>query len=69
MSENKKIKKRWILMKKVNIDREILHISWMTWGITMKLSGKMGLIIILILKVTKSQGFTLSIGDVFFEKP
>ena len=69
MSENKKIKKRWKLMKKVNIDREILHISWMTWGITMKLSGKMGLIIILILKVTKSQGFTLSIGDVFFEKP
>ena len=69
MSENKKIKKWWKLMKKVNIDREILHISWMTWGITMKLSGKMGLIIILILKVTKSQGFTLSIGDVFFEKP
>ena len=69
MSENKKIKKRWKLMKKVNIDREILHISWMTWGITMKFSGKMGLIIILILKVTKSQGFTLSIEDVFFEKP
>ena len=32
----------------------------------MKFSGKMCLKI--ILKVTKSQGFTLSVGDTFFEK-
>ena len=33
----------------------------------MKFSGKMRLMI--ILKVTKSQGFTLSLEDTFFEKP
>ena len=33
----------------------------------MKFSGKMCLEI--ILKVTKNQGFTLSLGDIFFEKP
>ena len=33
----------------------------------MKLSGKMCLKI--ILKVTKNQGFTLSVEDTFFEKP
>ena len=43
-------------MKVANIDREILHNFWTTWGISMKLSGKMCLTI--ILKVTKNQGFT-----------
>ena len=33
----------------------------------MKFSGKMCLMI--ILKVTKNQGFTLSLEDTFFEKP
>ena len=33
----------------------------------MKFSGKMCLMI--ILKVTKKQGFTLSLEDTFFEKP
>ena len=54
-------------MKIANIDREILHIFWMTWGISMKFSAKMWLM--KILKVTKNQGFTLSLEDTFFEKP
>ena len=54
-------------MKIANIDREILHNFWTTWGILMKISGKMCLMI--ILKVTKNQGFTLSLEDTFFEKP
>ena len=33
----------------------------------MKFSGKMWLVI--ILKVTQNQGFTLSLGDTFLEKP
>ena len=33
----------------------------------MKFSGKISLMI--ILKVTKNQGFSLSLGDIFFEKP
>ena len=43
-----------------NIDREFLHIFWMTWGTSMKFSGKMWLII--TLKVTKDQGFILCRG-------
>ena len=54
-------------MKIANIDKEILHIFWTTWGISMKFSGKMCLMI--ILKVTKNQGFTLSLEDTVFEKP
>ena len=54
-------------MKVANINREILHIFWTTWGILMKFSGKMWLMI--ILKVTKNHGFTLSLEDKFFEKP
>ena len=54
-------------MKIANIVREILHIFWTTWGISMKFSGKMWIII--ILKVTKNQGFTLSLEDTFFGKP
>ena len=61
------VKKSGKLMKIANIDREILHNFWTTWGISMKFSGKMRLMI--ILKVTKSQGFTLSLEDTFFEKP
>ena len=54
-------------MKIANIDREILHDFWMTWGISMKFLGKMWLMI--ILKVKKNQGFTLSLEDTFFKKP
>ena len=53
-------------MEIANIDREILHIFWRTSGILMKFSRKMWLLI--ILKVTKKQGFTLSLEDKFFEK-
>ena len=55
------------LMKIANIDREILQTFWTTWGISMKFSWKMWLMI--ILKVTKSQGFTLSLENTFLEKP
>ena len=54
-------------MKIANIDREILHNFWKTWGISMKFSRKMCLMI--ILKFTKKQDFTLSLEDRFFEKP
>ena len=54
-------------MNIANIDREILHIFWTTCGISMTFLGKMWLTI--ILKVTKNQGFTLSLEDTFFEKP
>ena len=54
-------------MKIVNIDRESLHVFWTTWGISMRFSGKIWLMI--ILKVTKKQDFTLSLEDIFFEKP
>ena len=47
-------------MKIANIYREILHIFWTIWGIRLKLSGKMWLMI--MLKVTKSQCFTLSLA-------
>ena len=58
---------RWKLMKIANIDREILHNFLTIWGNSMKFSGKMWLMI--ILRVTKNQGFTLSLKDTFFEKP
>ena len=66
-SKFQKLKKnRWKLMKKANIDREGLHIFWTNWEISLKFSGKMWLMI--ILEVTKTQGFTLSLEDtsVFF---
>ena len=53
-------------MKIANIDREFLHIFWATWGISMKFSEKMWIMI--ILKVTKNQGFSLSLEDTFFKK-
>ena len=54
-------------MKIANIDKEILHNFWTTWGISMKFSGKMCLMI--ILKVTKNQGFTLCLEGTIFKKP
>ena len=54
-------------MKIANIDREILHIFWTTWGTSMKFSEKMWLMV--ILKVRKNQPFSLSLEDTFFEKP
>ena len=54
-------------MKIFNIDREILHIFWTTWRISTIFSGKIWHMI--ILKVTKIQGFTLSLEDKFLEKP
>ena len=53
-------------MKIVNIDRGGLQIFWTTWRISMAFSGKMWLMI--IWKVTKNQGFTLSLKDTLFEK-
>ena len=41
------------LTKIVNNEEENLHIFWTSWGISMKFSGKMWLVI--ILKVTKKQ--------------
>ena len=60
-----KIDENW--WKLANFDREFLHILWTTRGNSMKFSGKMYLKI--ILKLTKNQGFTLSLEDKFFEKP
>ena len=53
------------MMKIVNIDGKILHIFWKTWGISKKFSGKMWLMI--ILKVTKNQGFIISLEDTVSE--
>ena len=60
-------KKSEKLMKVVNIDGQNLHIFQTTWGISMKFSGKMWVVI--LLKVTKNQGFTFSVEDTFWEKP
>ena len=35
----------WKSMKIANIDREIFHNFWTTWGVSMKFSGKMWLMI------------------------
>ena len=64
MSKNQKNEGK--LMKIANIDREILHIFWTTWGNSMKFSGKMRFKI--LLKVTKKQGFSLSLEYTIFEK-
>ena len=53
-------------MKIVNIEGEDLHIFWVTWGMSMKFSGKTSLMI--ILKVTKNQGSTLYVEKTFLEK-
>ena len=64
MSRN--LKNRWKLIKIANIDVEILHNFWTTSGISMNFLRKMSLLI--ILKDTKNQGFTLSFEGTFFEK-
>ena len=56
-----------LTMKIANIDRKSLHIFRATWEISMKFSGKMWFVI--ILKVSKRQGFTLSLEDTFWVKP
>ena len=48
------------------IDRERLHIFWMTSGISVKFSGKMWLMI--ISKATKNQSFNLSLEHAFLKK-
>ena len=53
-------------MKIVDIDEENLNIFKTTWGVSMKFSWKKWLMI--ILKATKNQGFTLSLEDTFLEK-
>ena len=58
--QQRNVKKSAKLTKIVNIKEENLHIFWMTWGISMIFSGKIWLMI--ILKVTKMQGFTLSLS-------
>ena len=68
-SATRKFKKSRKSMKIANIDREVLHNFWTTWGISMKFSGKMWLTIILKVTHTKKEGFTLSLEDPFFEKP
>ena len=55
------------LMKIVNIKEENPHILWTVWEISMTLSGKRWLVI--IWKVTKNQGFTISLKTTFSEKP
>ena len=50
----------------VNIEGENLHIFWTTWRISIKFSEKMRLMI--RLKVTKNQGFTLPLENTFLEK-
>ena len=41
------------------------HDFWTTWGISMKFSRKMQLMV--ILKVTKNQGFILPLKDIFWK--
>ena len=49
------------VIKIVYVDGENLHIFWTNWGILIKFSGMMWLMI--ILKITKKQGFILSLED------
>ena len=55
------------MIKIFNIDEGNLHIFRMTQGILMKFAGKMSLEI--VLKVTKIQGFTLSLQNAVLKKP
>ena len=54
-------------MEIANIDKEIIHIFWPTWKMSMKCPERKWLLI--ILKVTKKTGFHLSLEDTIFEKP
>ena len=49
--QEENLKKNEKLIKIANIEEENLHNFWTTWGISVELSGKMWLMI--ILKVTK----------------
>ena len=53
-------------MNIVNSDEEKLHIFRVTWGISMKFSGKLCLMI--IFKVTKKQGRILTLEIQFSKK-
>ena len=57
------VKKSANLMKKINIEGENLHIFRKTSGISMEFPEKMWLMI--LLKGTKKQGFTLSLKNPF----
>ena len=57
---------QWKSMKIATVNREIIHNFWTTWGVSIKFSWKMWIMI--ILKVTKKQGLTLSLEDTFFAK-
>ena len=65
------VKKSEKSTKIVNTEGENLHIFWTNWRISMKVSGRMWLMI--ILKVTKYQGLSLSLSlsgeNTFLEKP
>ena len=58
--------KRWNYLILTERERESLCIAWTTRRVSMNFSGKMWLII--IAKVCKSQGFTLSLEDKFLER-
>ena len=59
--ETRKCQKKKKLVKLVNIEEENIHIFRGTWGILMKFSGKMCLMI--ILKVRENKDFTLSVEN------
>ena len=61
------VKKSEKLMKIVNIKEENLHIFWTNWGISLKFSGK--ILLMIILKTKKNEGFTLSLKIPYLEKP
>ena len=53
-------------MKIVNIDKDNFEIFEMIWKISVKFSGKIGLMI--IIKVTRDQDFALFPGNAVLEK-
>ena len=60
-------KKSKQMMKIVNINIENLHIFLTTWKISVPFLGEM--CIMITLKVTKIQGFKLSLENTVLEKP
>ena len=54
-------------MKVSNIEREIIHIFWASWGISMEFSEKD--VTYDNIKSHKKQRFTISLEDIFLEKP
>ena len=64
--ENVKIsKKHW--WKQLILTGKSLHIFWTPWRTSIKFSRNMWLMI--ILKLIKNQGYTVSLENTFFEKP